>query len=108
MAAAKGIDVVLKSVKNISVRMCPFRHNVQSTREFLETINAKKIRTTNTNCEINVDVRHDNSEPIVDIRFGDGERLVFKSENLTAKEMLLKLSSVCASKDKQARDNAKK
>ncbi|XP_069816040.1 large ribosomal subunit protein mL53 isoform X1 [Dendropsophus ebraccatus] len=108
MAAAKGIEVVLKSVKNISVRMCPFRHNVQSTREFLEAINTKKIRTTNTNCEIKVDVRHDNSEPVVDILFGDGERLVFKSENITAKEMLLKLSTVCSAKDQQARDSAKK
>ncbi|KAG8570552.1 hypothetical protein GDO81_011318 [Engystomops pustulosus] len=108
MAASKGINVVLKSVKSISVRMCPFQQNMQSTREFLETINSKKIRTTNTNCEINVDVRHDNSEPMVDVLFGDGERLVIKSENVTAQEMLLKLSSMCSSKDQQAKDSAKK
>ncbi|XP_075682196.1 large ribosomal subunit protein mL53 [Rhinoderma darwinii] len=108
MASAKGIDVVLKSVKRISVRMCPFQPSVQSTREFLEAIYSKKIRTTNTNCEINVDVRHDNSEPIVDILFGDGERLVFKSENVTSKEMLMKLSSMCGSKETQAKDSAKK
>ncbi|KAM3927765.1 large ribosomal subunit protein mL53 [Leptodactylus fuscus] len=106
--AAKGIELVLKSVKNINVRMSPFQHNVQSTREFLEAINTKKIRTTNTNCEINVDVRHDNSEPMVDVLFGDGERLVIKSEHVTAKEMLLKLSSMCSSKDQQAKDAAKK
>ncbi|XP_073532862.1 large ribosomal subunit protein mL53 [Phyllobates terribilis] len=108
MAAAKGTNVVLKAVRSISVRLCPFSYNVQSTREFLEVINSKKIRTTNINCKIDVDVRHDNSEPIVDILFGDGERLVFKSENVTSKEMLAKLSAVCSAKDQQAKDSAKK
>ncbi|XP_077126836.1 large ribosomal subunit protein mL53 [Ranitomeya variabilis] len=104
MAAAKGMNVVLKSVRSISVRLCPLRPNVQSTREFLEVINIKKIRTTNTNCKIDVDVRHDNSEPVVDILFGDGERLVIKSENVTCKEMLAKLSAVCSTKDQQTKE----
>ncbi|KAG9478568.1 hypothetical protein GDO78_012294 [Eleutherodactylus coqui] len=108
MATAKGIDVVLKSVRSISVRMCPFQHGVQSTREFLAAINTKKIRTTNINCEIKVDVRHDRLEPMVDVRFEDGERLMFKSENVTCREMLQKLSSVCSYKDQQAKDSANK
>ncbi|CAI9600637.1 unnamed protein product [Staurois parvus] len=57
-------------MKSITVRMCPFEPNVRATREFLEVINTKKIRTTNSNCEITVDVRHDKSEPVVDIPFG--------------------------------------
>ncbi|XP_044151163.1 39S ribosomal protein L53, mitochondrial [Bufo gargarizans] len=108
MAVAKGIDLVLKSVKSINVRMCPFQPEVRSTREFLEAINSKKIRTTNTNCEINADVRHDGSEPVADILFGDGERLIYKSQNVSAKEMLLKLNSICSSKDQQVKDSAKK
>ncbi|XP_069816041.1 large ribosomal subunit protein mL53 isoform X2 [Dendropsophus ebraccatus] len=91
-----------------SWEQCTQVGKVSNNQEFLEAINTKKIRTTNTNCEIKVDVRHDNSEPVVDILFGDGERLVFKSENITAKEMLLKLSTVCSAKDQQARDSAKK
>ncbi|KAM4027764.1 large ribosomal subunit protein mL53 [Anomaloglossus baeobatrachus] len=106
--AAKGISVVLKSVRSINVRLCPFQHNAGATREFLDVINTKKIRTTNTNCKIDVDVRHDNSEPLVDILFGDGERLVFKSENVTSKEMLAKLSAVCSTKDQQVKDSSKK
>ncbi|XP_063780064.1 large ribosomal subunit protein mL53 [Pseudophryne corroboree] len=108
MAAAKGTQLVLKSVKAIAVRMCPFESNVRATREFLEAINTKKIRSSNTNCEITVDVRHDKSEPLVDILFVDGERLVFKSSNVTCKEMVSKFSAVCAWKDLQAKDSVKK
>ncbi|XP_075067489.1 large ribosomal subunit protein mL53 [Mixophyes fleayi] len=108
MAAVKGTELVLKSVKTIAVRLCPFQSNVRSTREFLEAISTKKIRSTNANCQISVDVRHDRSEPLVDILFGDGDKLVFKSSNVTSKEMLSKLSSVCAAKDLQAKESAKK
>ncbi|XP_072267102.1 large ribosomal subunit protein mL53 [Pyxicephalus adspersus] len=108
MAAAKGAGLVLKSVKSIAVRMCPFEANVKSTREFLEIINSSKIRSTNSNCEISVDVRHDKSEPLVDIQFVDGERLVIKSANVTSKEMMLKLGSLCTAKDNQPKATAKK
>ncbi|KAM9307556.1 large ribosomal subunit protein mL53 [Gastrophryne carolinensis] len=108
MAAAKGTGLVLKSVKSIAVRMCPFEPSVRATREFLEAVNGKKIRNTNSNCEIKVDVRHDGTEPLVDILFVDGERLLFKSAHLTSREMLQKLGSFCAAKDSQAKDTAKK
>ncbi|KAM5156673.1 large ribosomal subunit protein mL53 [Mantella aurantiaca] len=108
MAAAKGAEVVLKSVRSIAVRMCPFESNVVATREFLETINSKKIRSTNNNCEITVDVRHDKSEPLVDVLFVDGERLVINSAHVTSKEMLLKLGALCSAKDMQTKDSAKK
>ncbi|XP_018423500.1 PREDICTED: 39S ribosomal protein L53, mitochondrial [Nanorana parkeri] len=109
MAASKGAELVLKSVKTIAVRLCPFESNVKSTREFLEIINSKKIRTTNINCEISVDVRHDKSEPLVDVHFVDGERLLIKSAHVTSKEMLLKLGALCSAKDMiQTKDTAKK
>ncbi|KAM4705578.1 large ribosomal subunit protein mL53 [Rhinophrynus dorsalis] len=108
MAASSAAGLVLKSVKTIAVRFCPFESNVRSTREFLEAINTKKVRSTNNNLEVTVDVRHDKSEPLVDILFADGERLVLKSTNVTSKEMLSKLSSKCAAKELQAKENAKK
>uniref|UniRef100_A0A8C5M5S8 Large ribosomal subunit protein mL53 n=1 Tax=Leptobrachium leishanense TaxID=445787 RepID=A0A8C5M5S8_9ANUR len=61
------------SVKSVAVRFCPFESSVQSTREFLESINAKKICSTNINFAVTVDVRHDKFETQVDILFVDGE-----------------------------------
>ncbi|XP_068090950.1 large ribosomal subunit protein mL53 [Hyperolius riggenbachi] len=107
MAAAKGIRLMLKPVRSIAVSLCPFESNVSSTREFVEAINSKKIRSTNNNCEITVDVRHDKSEPVVDISFVDGDRLFIKSANVTAREMLQKLSSFCDAKDPQLKDATK-
>ncbi|MEE6517507.1 hypothetical protein FKM82_027762, partial [Ascaphus truei] len=68
MAASRS-GVVLKSVKEIAVRFCPFEFNVRSTREFLEAISTEKVRSTNINCAVIADVRHDKSEPQVDILF---------------------------------------
>uniref|UniRef100_A0A8C3GEC6 Large ribosomal subunit protein mL53 n=1 Tax=Cairina moschata TaxID=8855 RepID=A0A8C3GEC6_CAIMO len=67
---ATKINVVLRPVKSIVVRFCPFESNVESTRKFLECISRKKIQATNRNCEVTADVRHDGSEPLVDVMFG--------------------------------------
>lgn len=39
-------------------------------RLFLECVNGKKARASNINCVVKTDVRHDGSEPVVDIMFG--------------------------------------
>ncbi|KAM8966857.1 large ribosomal subunit protein mL53 [Pelodytes ibericus] len=108
MAASVKAGLVLKSVKTIAVRFCPFEASSISVREFLETINSKKVRSTNANCELSVDVKHDMSEPHVDVMFDDGERLLFKTANLTSKEMLSAFNAKCLSKNLQAKDSGKK
>ncbi|XP_063306431.1 large ribosomal subunit protein mL53 [Pelobates fuscus] len=108
MAASGKATLVLKSVKSIAIRFCPFESNVRSAREFLEAINFKKVRTTNLKCQVTVDARHDQSEPQVDILFDDGERLLIKSANVTSKEMLSALNAKCVSKDSQAKETGKK
>ncbi|KAG8441897.1 hypothetical protein GDO86_010904 [Hymenochirus boettgeri] len=108
MAASRVGKIVLKPVKSMAIRFCPFEPNVRSVREFLEIINTKKTRSTNINCEIAVDVRHDQSEPLVDVHFVDGERLMMKAANMTSNEMLSALNLKCNSKDLQAKDSGKK
>ncbi|XP_006009741.1 39S ribosomal protein L53, mitochondrial [Latimeria chalumnae] len=107
MAASKG-GVVLKTVKKICVRFCPFESSVRSTREFLAVVGSEKARSTNVNCEVVADVRHDKSEPVVDVTFVDGERLVMKGKNLTVREMLSALNSRCIAKDLQAQEDTKR
>ncbi|NXY67032.1 RM53 protein, partial [Glareola pratincola] len=105
---ASKIGVVLRPVKSIVVRFCPFESNVESTREFLGCISHKKIQATNRNCEVTVDVRHDGSEPLVDVMFADGERLIMKGANLTTVEMLTALGSRCNAKDLKEGQKSKK
>ncbi|NXE86947.1 RM53 protein, partial [Menura novaehollandiae] len=106
---ASKISVVLRPVKSIVVRFCPFESNVESTRKFLQCIYHKKIQATNTNCEVTADVRHDGSEPVVDVMFADGDRLIMKGANLTTMEMLTALGSRCKAKDlKEEQKNKKK
>ncbi|XP_008491739.1 39S ribosomal protein L53, mitochondrial [Calypte anna] len=105
---ASKIRVVLRPVKSIVVRFCPFESNVQSTREFLGYINHKRIQNTNRNCEVTADVRHDGSEPVVDVMFADGDRLIMKGANLTTIEMLTALGSRCSAKELKEEQKSKK
>lgn len=39
-------------------------------RTFLQAVSSEKVRCTNLNCSVIADVRHDGSEPCVDVLFG--------------------------------------
>ncbi|NXQ00761.1 RM53 protein, partial [Vidua macroura] len=111
---ASKVNLVLRPVKSIVVRFCPFEPNVESTRKFLQSIYHKKVQATNTNCEVTADVRHDGSEPVVDVTFGfssfiaDGDRLIMKGAHLTTGEMLTALASRCNVKDLKEEQKSKK
>ncbi|MCI4391957.1 hypothetical protein PGIGA_G00140350 [Pangasianodon gigas] len=107
MAASRGA-VVLKTVKKIVVQFCPFESNVRATRDFLALVGSEKARATNMNCEVIAEVKHDRSEPIIDISFMDGERLVMKGAKLTSQEMLSALQTRCIAKDPQSKATGKK
>ncbi|CAN9503950.1 unnamed protein product [Ophioblennius macclurei] len=108
MAASRKASVVLKAVKKITVQFCPFEPNVRSTREFLALVGSEKARSTNMNCEVIPVVRHDKSEPVVEVNFTDGETLRMKGTHLSSREMLSAFQSRCTAKDPQAKSSAKK
>ncbi|XP_069845154.1 large ribosomal subunit protein mL53 isoform X2 [Dipodomys merriami] len=69
MAAAMA-RLGLRCVKQVRVQFCPFEKNVESTRAFLQAVSSERVRATNLNCQVSADVRHDGSEPCVDVLFG--------------------------------------
>ncbi|KAL1790205.1 39S ribosomal protein L53, mitochondrial [Sigmodon hispidus] len=83
----------LRPVKLVRVQFCPFEKNVESTRTFLQAVSSEKVRATNLNCSVIPDVRHDGSEPCVDVLFGDGHCLIMRGANLTAQEMFTAFAS---------------
>ncbi|XP_008420269.1 PREDICTED: 39S ribosomal protein L53, mitochondrial-like [Poecilia mexicana] len=103
MAATSKSTVLLKAVKKITIQFCPFESNVRSTREFLALVGSAKARSTNMNCEVISVVKHDKSEPVIDVTYVDGERLVMKGERLTCREMLSAFQSRCKDKDPQSK-----
>lgn len=40
------------------------------SREFLVMVGSEKARATNMNCEVITTVKHDKSEPVVDVTYG--------------------------------------
>lgn len=47
-------------------------------REFLAMVGSEKARATNMNCEVITTVKHDKSEPVVDITYGKYYQATFK------------------------------
>uniref|UniRef100_A0A8C3X6P6 Large ribosomal subunit protein mL53 n=1 Tax=Catagonus wagneri TaxID=51154 RepID=A0A8C3X6P6_9CETA len=68
-------------------------------RTFLQAVSSEKVRCTNLNCSVIADVRHDGSEPCVDVLFGDGHRLIMRGAHLTAQEMLTAFASHIQARD---------
>ncbi|TRY84369.1 hypothetical protein DNTS_025456 [Danionella cerebrum] len=101
--AARKAGLALKVVNKIIIRFCPFEPNSRSVREFLTLVTSRKVRDSNKKCEIVTEVKHDSSEPAVDITFLDGEQLIMKTKNLTSKEMILALQNVCIAKEPQGK-----
>ncbi|XP_037383579.1 39S ribosomal protein L53, mitochondrial isoform X1 [Talpa occidentalis] len=62
-------------------------------RTFLQAVSSEKVRSTNLNCAVIADVRHDGSEPCVDVLFGDGHRLIMRGAHLSAQEMFTAFAS---------------
>ena len=83
MAAALA-RLVLHSVKQVQVQFCSLEKNVKSTRTFHQAVSNEKVRCTNLTCSVIVDVRHNGSEPCVDVLFGEGHRLIMRRAHLTA------------------------
>ncbi|XP_011939758.1 PREDICTED: coiled-coil domain-containing protein 142 isoform X2 [Cercocebus atys] len=98
MAAALA-RLGLRPVKEVRVQFCPFEKNVESTRTFLQAVSSEKVRSTNLNCSVIADVRHDGSDPCVDVLFGDGHRLIMRGAHLTAVEMLTAFASHIRARD---------
>ncbi|XP_068188393.1 large ribosomal subunit protein mL53 [Antennarius striatus] len=88
MAASNKAAVVLNLVKKITIQFCPFESNTRATREFLFMVGSERVKATNLNCEVVTKVKHDKSDPMVDITFTNGERLVMNGANLSCKEMM--------------------
>lgn len=103
MAAALA-RLGLLSVKQIRVQFCPFEKHVESTRTFLQAVSSEKVRSTNLNCSVIADVRHDGSEPCVDVLFGDGHRLLMRGAHLTAQEMLSAFASHIQARSSESED----
>ncbi|XP_033011373.1 39S ribosomal protein L53, mitochondrial [Lacerta agilis] len=104
----KRAGVTLKQVKSVLVAFCPFESNVESTRNFLQCLHTKKAFLSNSNCEVKTDVKHDGSEPVIDVVFADGDRLIMKGANLTIREMLNAFNSRCEAKENLAQEKAQK
>uniref|UniRef100_A0A803STZ3 RM53 protein n=1 Tax=Anolis carolinensis TaxID=28377 RepID=A0A803STZ3_ANOCA len=53
-------------------------------------------------------IKHDGSEPVIDVTFADGDRLIMKGANLTTREMLQAFNSRCTAKELVLQEKSQK
>ncbi|CAB0039706.1 unnamed protein product [Trichogramma brassicae] len=89
-ALAKQIKLVnLQPLSKITVRFDPFHEQALETRSFLFHISGRRVAATNYDCSIKTEIACDRSDPTIVCNYqGSDEKLVFKSKNLTALELL--------------------
>lgn len=108
MAAARAVILRklrevchLKTVKNVTFRFDPFSPNVRSCRDILSILGSNNVRSTNEKCRVKTKVQSDRSEPLFDVEFDDGSKVLFKTENLTTVELMTLFNKVIACKVEQ-------
>ncbi|XP_012252333.2 39S ribosomal protein L53, mitochondrial [Athalia rosae] len=80
-------SVNLKAVKRISIQFDPFAPNVTHTRDFMFFLNKPKVLATNLDCKIKTEIVCDRSDPVITCNLLSGEKVTFKSFNLTTLEL---------------------
>ncbi|KAK7469935.1 hypothetical protein BaRGS_00036039 [Batillaria attramentaria] len=102
--AHRSISKLLKSyhlrpVKAMKFSFDPYAGNVRSIREVLFQMHIPRIISTNPNTLLKVDVKSDRSDPVMDVTFADGHKLLMKTANLSTLEILDRLWRFCDAKD---------
>ncbi|XP_025092729.1 uncharacterized protein LOC112563172 [Pomacea canaliculata] len=90
----------LRPVKNMKFTFDPCSRNVLSIREVLFHMHLPKITSTNQNVAMKVDVKSDRSEPVMEVSFADGTKVIVKTAYLSTLEILDRLLEFCNAKDK--------
>uniref|UniRef100_A0A914WSV8 Large ribosomal subunit protein mL53 n=1 Tax=Plectus sambesii TaxID=2011161 RepID=A0A914WSV8_9BILA len=88
--AVRGLN--LQKVKNIRVSFDPFHPNNRSLREFWAALSGPKVKTTNPQCLVKVDIRNDRRPPYFEANLADGHRLVFKTEHMHTMDIAMRFN----------------
>ncbi|KAK2192552.1 hypothetical protein NP493_28g09035 [Ridgeia piscesae] len=89
----------LTAVKQVIFKFDPFHEHTKSVREFMHHVNVPKIRQTNLNCSVKIDVVSDRTEPRVEVKFANDDRAIFKTENLTTLEIIKNFNEMCRERE---------
>ncbi|KAL1123206.1 hypothetical protein AAG570_002293 [Ranatra chinensis] len=87
-AIAKQLKSVnLKPVNKVVFKFDPFHEKVEQTRYFMFHVQTSDVIKTNLSCSFKTEVVCDRSDPVINFSLANGDKVVFKSANLTALEM---------------------
>ncbi|GFO13886.1 39S ribosomal protein l53, mitochondrial-like [Plakobranchus ocellatus] len=89
----------LRPVRKVQFTFDPYMKNVTSIRDVASTLHKPEILETNQGTILKFDIKSDRTEPRIDVHFNDGEKLVFKTGNLSQLEILDYLYEYVQEKD---------
>lgn len=78
----------LKPVHSLVAQYDPFHEKSIETRKFMFHLSAAKCLKTNSTCNLNTRIVCDRSDPFITINLESGDKIVLKSANLDALDLL--------------------
>ncbi|CAK8684618.1 unnamed protein product [Clavelina lepadiformis] len=94
----------LMNVSTIDFSFSPWNKNSSSTKFMWRRLCGEKCRKTNRFCAIKTNVLHEDTEPLVEVTFFDGEKLCLHGAYLKYNEMMYHFNNLCNEKDKLKSD----
>ncbi|XP_059150002.1 large ribosomal subunit protein mL53-like isoform X2 [Physella acuta] len=76
------------SLAYTAVELVPSTHAGTTKRDVASTLHLPDVLETNVGTAVKFDIRSDRIEPQIDVEFNDGEKLIFKTGNLSHLEIL--------------------
>jgi len=86
--------VDLRPVSRVTYTFDPFHPRVEDFRNLMFYLSSPKIRETNHKCVFKTEVVSDRSNPEIHCKLENGKQLLFKTENLSALEILEQLNRI--------------
>jgi len=87
----------LKPAKRLNFTFDPFGEDILSIRKVLHYFYQDKIRDTNPKCVLKTTVICDRVPPSIEVKLDNGNKLVFKTSNLSELEILQKFNQLVSS-----------
>ena len=90
----------LKMVKEIKVAFDPFGGDaVTAAREFVRRVSSPKLLETNPKFKLSTTVKHDGTDPYMEVTFVDNEKVVIDATDIKFPDMYADFIKLCKLKE---------
>ncbi|KAL5249665.1 hypothetical protein ACHWQZ_G018507 [Mnemiopsis leidyi] len=95
-ARRRSMKITLQGIKQINLSFCPFDRyaGTGEVRQYYNRVSSPVVKKSNPECQINIKVLHDNSQPIINVLFTDSEERTYYPRIMTLSNIMRDIDTV--------------